>query len=284
MNRFTRWKYLLLYLAIGVLTFTVSYTMLGQGPGEGDPEPGGNVGDETTPPSNQPVPGGEDNPGGDPGPVAVVNELLMVAHDWDAASVDAIKGLLAEGADPNMVDEYGLTGVHSAILNADMNPVAQQQLDAFLEGGADPNKTTRNGLAPLHMAAGWKGSGSLVASLIRHGANPDLPDPQGKTPLEIALWENNESAISVLKKATGGRPANYDELYQSGKTSRWLWDNLDAARNSEQRWDVVKEWAQRLVEHGYIDEKNVPAFIEELRKRDVFASADRADKAEGDEK
>ena len=78
-----RMKIVMLALALAVIV-TASYSILGQGPGDDDPVPGGGVVDETTPPARPPIPGEEDDPDGEPGPVGIVNELLLVPHDWDA--------------------------------------------------------------------------------------------------------------------------------------------------------------------------------------------------------
>lgn len=274
-----RMKITVLALVLAAIV-TVSYSILGQGPGDDDQGPVGGIGDGTTPPDAPPTPGDQD---GEIGPVGVVNELHHVIHEWDADGVDALKHLLTEGADPNVVDENGLTGLQIAVLNSDLNPVAQQQLDALLEGGADPNKATQSGSSPLHIASGWNGDGALVASLIRHGANPDLPDSSGKTPLEIALRDGNEGAIHVLRKATAARPANYDEMAQVGKTSRSLWKKLDAARSSDERWKAVKEWTESLVEQGYLDKDDVEDFIKALKKKGIFKSVDESEKDDDDD-
>ena len=173
-----------LCLLVGALAFGVSYSMLGQGPGSEDDSQGtGNTGESTGPGGGDT--GGGNTGGGDddatpptetpeelqpeqetPGPVGQVDELLDVIHDWDSIGVAALKELLDDGADPNVSGENGLTGLHIAVVNSDINPVAYQQVEVLLEGGADPNTLDDFGKSPLHHAASWGGSGALVYCLI----------------------------------------------------------------------------------------------------------------------
>lgn len=58
--------------------------------------------------------------------------------------------------------------------------------EALLAAGADPNQRDQRGYTALHLAAQLGREGALRV-LIRHGASPALPAPDGQTPLGLAL-------------------------------------------------------------------------------------------------
>ena len=58
--------------------------------------------------------------------------------------VNLVRRLLAQGADPNAADEYGLAPLHVAVMLASPSLVA-----LLLQHGADPNCTTDHGETPL---------------------------------------------------------------------------------------------------------------------------------------
>ncbi len=78
------------------------------------------------------------------GPVAVVSELFEVIEGGDVA---ALEDLLRSGADPNEANDYGHTALHWAI--ATDSPVVYGQVSALLNAGANPNLADKKGLTPL---------------------------------------------------------------------------------------------------------------------------------------
>ena len=67
-----------------------------------------------------------------------------------------------------------------AIKRGDASSVEQ-----LLQRGADPNVKDQRGFTPLHMAV-YSGSLEVVQLLLEHGANPDAKDVGGKTPYDLA--------------------------------------------------------------------------------------------------
>jgi hypothetical protein len=98
-------------------------------------------------------------------------------------AVNALRLLLAEGADPNLPDNRA-TGwppvkhaVHSQQLAA---------LRALLEAGADPDNRGRGGEIPLVMAAAEVDPG-FVKALLAHGADPRADGNQGSQVMSKAV-------------------------------------------------------------------------------------------------
>jgi len=140
--------------------------------------------------------------------------------------------LLKAGANPNAVDRYGETPLHTAaklewydnvrsLLKGGASPDIQTchgdtplhyaaesntpgLIDLLLKAGADANAVNRSGETPLYIAAklGWHDN---VMSLLNGGASPDIQNCHGDTPLDIANeWENPE-CVTILSEWLASR-------------------------------------------------------------------------------
>lgn len=141
-----------------------------------------------------------------------------------------VRELLAEGADPNAAHGDGMTGLHWAAFNGDVETAgllvasgaamdARTRLGAhrplhvaakeghgevvafLLKAGADVSPLTTTGAAPLHFAAA---SGDLpsVSALLGSGANVDVQEPEwGQTPLIFAAARGRTEAVEALLAA-----------------------------------------------------------------------------------
>jgi ankyrin repeat protein len=128
----------------------------------------------------------------------------------------AVGLLLSRGADVNAKDLIGETALLFAVINNN-----QKCVDQLLAGGADPNaQTTPQGTTPLLQATEF-GRIGIVRSLLAAGADVNLPDAQGSTPLMLAARTTPE-LVPVLVE----RGAHVDDVDTRGFTAL-----LEAASN-----------------------------------------------------
>ena len=130
--------------------------------------------------------------GADPG--AAYGDGATALH-W-AAHRDApamVTDLLAAGAAVDAADDHGVTPLALACLNGSL-PV----VDALLAAGADPNAARGNGETPL-MTAARVGSLDVARSLLAAGADPDAAEAAlGQTALMLAVAENHTPVARLL--------------------------------------------------------------------------------------
>jgi ankyrin repeat protein len=107
---------------------------------------------------------------------------------------ETVRALLEGGADPNQAEcdgsvplEWAARGMHHGTAVA------------LLEAGADPNHPS----APLVIAAD-RGSVGLVRLLLAHGADPSLPDVQGRTALAAAEAKDGVNIARLLTEQLAG--------------------------------------------------------------------------------
>ena len=117
------------------------------------------------------------------------------ALHW-AAHRDAhamVTDLLAAGADVDAGDDHGVTPLALACLNGN-RPV----VETLLAAGADANAARSNGETPL-MTAARVGSLDVVRSLLAAGADPNAAEATlGQTALMLAVAENHTPVARLL--------------------------------------------------------------------------------------
>lgn len=64
--------------------------------------------------------------------------------------------------------------------------------------GINPNQKDRRGETPLHLAAGYDDKPEIVEVLIKNGADVNIRDDSGYTPLHTACYSNNKGSVSIL--------------------------------------------------------------------------------------
>ncbi len=105
--------------------------------------------------------------------------------------------LLASGLDPRATDDNGFTPLHFATQSNSI-PVSE----ALLAAGVEINAVDRNGNSPLSNAVFYSGGkGSLIALLLNAGADPDLENFHGVSPIGLARTMANPELIKFFDPA-----------------------------------------------------------------------------------
>lgn len=118
--------------------------------------------------------------------------------------------LIERGASVSDGGETGETPLHSALCKAN-RPVYDEVVKVLLANGADPNATTKpsmesgcfmrdvrtKGETPLHRAAAF-GTEHAIDLLLKAGAQRDVKDMNGDSPLTWASWHLRPD--SILRK------------------------------------------------------------------------------------
>jgi ankyrin repeat protein len=116
-----------------------------------------------------------------------------VADAAMAKDREAVKTLLKQGADVNAAQGDGMTALHWAAREGDVE-LAQMLLYA----GANVKATTRlGGYTPLMMAA-EQGNADVVKALIAGGSDVKAANTMGTTPLMLAARSGNPQAVTTL--------------------------------------------------------------------------------------
>ncbi|KAJ6641244.1 Ankyrin-3 [Pseudolycoriella hygida] len=148
--------------------------------------------------------------------------------------------LLKSGADMEAVNENGQNALEYAVVG--QNSMA---VEILLRNGANPNQFDNNNRTSMLQATiprGYYPSASITESLVKHGADVNLANEQGETPLHIAIKEGNPRTPPILinhganvnaKEKTQNRtPLHYVAIY-----GRW---------SEEDRMSI----AEMLLDHG----------------------------------
>lgn len=128
--------------------------------------------------------------------------LLRLAIE--AGQADAVRSLLAFGANATSRDSVGWTPLHWAC--AACGGDAAEMVRLLLEFGADPNARADDGWTPLH-AASFRLAGAAL--LLAAGADPDARRSRGRTSLHEACEEGDFPRVEMLL-AAGADPSLAD--------------------------------------------------------------------------
>ncbi len=119
------------------------------------------------------------------------------------------------------------------LMLAASNPNAFQAVMLLLRRGARPTSVhTDTGMTPLHFACATANAPAAFV-LLKHGANPSLPDLSGRTPLHWASMSGSAVLIRKLLRRSHGGPQLINVQDASGYTAL-----MNAAEHG--REDIVR--------------------------------------------
>ena len=112
-----------------------------------------------------------------------------------------VESLLARGAEVNIPSQNAMKvcPLHSAAAQSDP-AVALALTRRLLEAGADPNVRQAGGWTPLHEAA-RRGHAEMVGVLLGAGAQATAHNDEGTSPLDVARAGGHTEVIRLLERA-----------------------------------------------------------------------------------
>jgi len=75
-----------------------------------------------------------------------------------------------------------------------------EMVKRLIKAGTDVNEVDANGSAPIHKVYDKVYEPEMIEILIANGANPNLKNAQGKTPLDLVVASNNRKLMRILLK------------------------------------------------------------------------------------
>jgi ankyrin repeat protein len=134
-----------------------------------------------------------------------------VADAAQKGDKDTIRSLIKQAVDVNAAQGDGMTALHWAALNGDM-----EMAQLLVYAGANVKATTRlGGYTPLYIAAKG-GHAPVIDVLLRAGADPKSTAVAGLAPLMMAASSGNAAAVELLIKQ--GADVNAKET-ENGQTA-----------------------------------------------------------------
>ena len=165
--------------------------------------------------------------------------------------LDLVKFLVENGADVRAVGRNGNTPLTVAALSGHKDPSLVLYL---LEQGADPNANNSHGSTALHFAA-EKGCLETVKELVKYGAQLDVVDAEGLTPLQRACCGCHDEVVEwIISQCDCSREQKIDALELLGASHATLIDIEDieypSEGHSEGEGDVDDDNSSSI-QHGY---------------------------------
>ena len=114
-------------------------------------------------------------------------------------ALDTLRQGLKQGFDVNYEDDENYSS--TTLLNDSVAIAPIDFIKALLEAGANPNIRTRDThVTPLHRVMTGPGNIPLLAELVKAGAEVNVKDSDGYTPLMLAVATRRTRAIALLLK------------------------------------------------------------------------------------
>lgn len=159
------------------------------------------------------------------------SENLRTAAQKD--DISQVRALLAQGADPNAHDEYGVTALR--IVTSGDIPWSQSNLAIarlLITNGANVNLGDGQGVTPLEAAA-CGGHINMVRLLLAHGADPRIKDNDGETAQSCAAEHDHSDVVALLSSR------RYSHGRELGDSASSLGADRSGDRNNGRRLSII---------------------------------------------
>jgi uncharacterized protein len=109
---------------------------------------------------------------------------------FEQEQVQLLDTLLKYKADLNIKDKEGNTALTAALQSTNGQHIGIMELEKLLASGANPNLQNNEGKTPLMLACELNSNFEIILALIQAGADPKLKDQSGKTAIDYTKQEN----------------------------------------------------------------------------------------------
>jgi ankyrin repeat protein len=129
------------------------------------------------------------------------NNWTPLGFAW---TIEMARLLVANGADPRIVDDYGQTVLHWTV-NRNNHRGDKTMIELLLEHGTNINAKAGRidvgwaGWTPLHVAC-RNGALDIVELLLAHGADINAKTDKGETPIAIAQNNKQSRIVEILRR------------------------------------------------------------------------------------
>lgn len=148
----------------------------------------------------------------------------------------AFEALLEEGADPTLPGIDNSTAAHMAAMVND-----PYYLRVLLERGLDPNLQDQRIREPLLSASLMGGREEQFDALLAAGANPNVSDSMGDTPLHVAAQVNQYRQALVLLKS-GANPLSVNAQGSTFQNYLFMGDARLLLPEARTEQSLIEDW------------------------------------------
>ncbi|KAH7485322.1 Ankyrin repeat domain-containing protein 54 [Phytophthora ramorum] len=171
---------------------------------------------------------------------------------------NAVKELLARGADPSARTGDSYTALHIAVQVGNVECVKE-----LLDAGADPNVTDYQGNAAIHMAA-ETGDIPTAKMLVAGGARIDAPNASGSLPVHLSpighpirVLLGSGSNLAATNPSQPPKPRNEMTEREGNATQAFTDQEISEMERGFDLMDPNAAQVQRLNPNGHKDDKRL---------------------------
>ncbi|MEJ8755775.1 ankyrin repeat domain-containing protein [Pontibacter sp. H259] len=120
----------------------------------------------------------------------VIGARISNSQLFEQEQVQLLDTLLKYKADLNIKDNEGNTALTAALQSTNGQHIGIMEVGKLLDSGANPNLQNSQGKTPLMLACELNANFEIILALIQAGADPKLVDQAGKAAIDYTSQEN----------------------------------------------------------------------------------------------